>query len=88
MQTAENLTDLHMNVEGVRELNPIGSTLQQRYQILEQLGSVGLVTTYLAVDLHIPGNLQLKCAIQHYRLADSSSDSYHWDRAALSAQIL
>jgi tetratricopeptide (TPR) repeat protein len=51
-------------------VNPIGSTLQQRYQILEQLGNTGTVTTYLAVDLQIPGNLQLQCVIHRYELPD------------------
>jgi tetratricopeptide (TPR) repeat protein len=69
-------------------VNPIGSTLQQRYQILEQLGQNGVATTYLAIDLQVPGNLQLKCAIQRYELPDASPDSYDWDRAVLSAQVL
>ncbi len=88
MQIAENLTNLQIDRGGVQKLNPIGSVLQQRYQILEQLGSEGEVTTYLAVDLQIPGNLQLKCAIHRYRLVDESPDSYSWERATLSAQIL
>ena len=69
-------------------LNPIGSTLQQRYQILEQLGQNGIVTTYLAIDLQIPGNLQLKCAIHRYQIADPTPDSSDWYRAVLSAQSL
>jgi tetratricopeptide (TPR) repeat protein len=69
-------------------VNPIGSTLQQRYQILEQLGDTGTVTTYLAVDLQVPGNLQLKCAIHCYRLSDPSPGSDCWDRAIQSAQML
>jgi tetratricopeptide (TPR) repeat protein len=69
-------------------VNPIGSTLQQRYQILEQLGQTGSVTTYLAIDLQIPGNLQLKCAIHRYELPDTTPDSPDWYRAALSAQSL
>jgi tetratricopeptide (TPR) repeat protein len=69
-------------------VNPIGSTLQQRYQILEQLGGTGAVTTYLAVDLQVPGNLQLKCAIHCYRLSDPSPGSGCWDRAIESAQML
>ena len=69
-------------------LNPIGSTLQQRYQILEQLGQNGVVTTYLAIDLQIPGNLQLKCAIHRYEIADQTPDSSDWYRAVLSAQSL
>jgi tetratricopeptide (TPR) repeat protein len=69
-------------------LNPIGSTLQQRYQILEQLGQNESVTTYLAIDLQIPGNLQLKCAIHRYEIADPTPDSADWYRAVLSAQSL
>jgi tetratricopeptide (TPR) repeat protein len=69
-------------------LNPIGSTLQQRYQILEQLGQNEVVTTYLAIDLQIPGNLQLKCAIHRYEIADPTPDSSDWYRAVLSAQSL
>lgn len=69
-------------------VNPIGSTLQNRYQILEQLGQNGSVTTYLAIDLQIPGNLQLKCAIHRYEIADPSPDSSDWYRALLSAQSL
>jgi tetratricopeptide (TPR) repeat protein len=88
MQTADNLTDLQPDGGGVRAVNPIGSTLQQRYRILEQLGSDGLVTTYIAIDLQVPGNLQLKCALQQYRLADGTPDSYTWERAALSAQLI
>jgi tetratricopeptide (TPR) repeat protein len=64
-------------------VNPIGSTLQQRYQILEQLGHNQAFTTYLAIDLKIPGNLRLKCAIHCYQL-----DSTEGDRAILSAQSL
>jgi tetratricopeptide (TPR) repeat protein len=88
MQTADNLTDLQPDGGGVREVNPIGSTLQQRYHILEQLGTDRAVTTYVAIDLQVPGNLQLKCAIQQYRLVDGAPDSYAWERAALSAQLL
>ncbi len=88
MQIAENLTNLQIDNGGVRQLNPIGSILQQRYQILEQLGSDGDVTTYLTVDLQIPGNLQLKCAVHCYRLAEELPDGYNWERAALSAQIV
>jgi tetratricopeptide (TPR) repeat protein len=69
-------------------MNPIGSTLQKRYQILEQIGQNGFVTTYLAIDLQIPGNLQLKCVIHRYEIADSSPDSSDWYRAVLSAQSL
>ncbi len=67
-------------------MNPIGSTLEQRYQILEQLGESSLVTTYLAIDLQVPGNLQLKCAIHRYQLADPTNPD--WDQAALAAQQL
>ena len=69
-------------------LDLIGSTLQQRYQILEQLDQNGSVTTYLAIDLQIPGNLQLKCAIHRYQIADPTPDSSDWYRAVLSAQSL
>jgi tetratricopeptide (TPR) repeat protein len=69
-------------------LNPIGSTLQQRYQILEQLGQHRSVTTYLAIDLQVPGNLQLKCAIHRYQLLDPTPDSPEWNRAIVSAQRL
>jgi tetratricopeptide (TPR) repeat protein len=69
-------------------LNPIGSTLQRRYQILEQLGQNEVVTTYLAIDLQIPGNLQLKCAIHRYEIVDPTPDSSDWYRAVLSAQDL
>ncbi len=88
MQTTDNLTNLQLDGGGVRAVHPIGSILQQRYQILEQLGSDRTVTTYVAIDLQITGNLQLKCAIQQYWLIDSASDSYTWERAALSAQLL
>jgi serine/threonine protein kinase len=67
-------------------VNPIGSTLEERYQILEQLGERNLVTTYLAIDLQVPGNLQLKCAIHRYELADPTNPD--WDHAALAAQQL
>jgi tetratricopeptide (TPR) repeat protein len=69
-------------------VNPIGSTLQKRYQILEQLGSRGAVTTYLAVDLQVPGNLQLKCVVHRYELPDVPVTSDRWDRTLLSAQML
>jgi tetratricopeptide (TPR) repeat protein len=69
-------------------VNPIGSTLQQRYQILEQLGQNGAVTTYLAIDLQIPGNLQLKCAIHRYDVAHPTPDSSDWYLAVLAAQSL
>jgi tetratricopeptide (TPR) repeat protein len=69
-------------------VNPIGATLQQRYQILEQLGQNGAVTTYLAIDLQVPGNLQLKCAIHRYELPDANSDSPEWKQAISQAQSL
>jgi tetratricopeptide (TPR) repeat protein len=70
-------------------VNPIGSTLQQRYQILEQLGHDGAVTTYLAIDLQIPGNLQLKCVIHRYQLPDATADAAtDWQPAVNAAQAL
>lgn len=70
-------------------MNPVGSTLQERYQILEQLGSNGAVTSYLAVDLQVPGNLQLKCVVHRYELpGTSAADTECWDRALLSAQTI
>jgi tetratricopeptide (TPR) repeat protein len=69
-------------------VNPIGSTLQQRYQILEQLGHNGSVTTYLAIDLQVPGNLQLKCAVHQYQLPDANSESPDWKQAISQAQNL
>ncbi len=69
-------------------MNPIGSTLQQRYQILDRLGNTGAVTTYLAIDLQIPGNLQLKCAIDCYQLPDLSPDSEGWQLTVASAHNL
>ncbi len=77
-----------MSGESIRTVNPIGSTLGQRYQILEQLEQAGSVTTFLAIDLQVPGNLQLKCVIHRYELPDPSPDSPDWDRATLSAQSL
>jgi tetratricopeptide (TPR) repeat protein len=77
-----------MSGGSVRIVNPIGSTLQQRYQILEQLGHNGSVTTYLAIDLQVPGNLQLKCAVHCYQLADTTPDSPDWNRAVGLAQAL
>ncbi len=68
-------------------MNPIGSTLQGRYQILEQLGSNGAIATYLASDLQVPGNLQLKCVVHRYEQPDTPA-SERWDRALLSAQML
>jgi tetratricopeptide (TPR) repeat protein len=72
----------------VRIVNPIGSTLQQRYQILEQLGQTGSVTTYLAIDIQVPGNLQLKCVVHQYELPDANSDSPEWKQAISKAQSL
>jgi tetratricopeptide (TPR) repeat protein len=69
-------------------VNPIGSTLQQRYQILEQLGQNGAVTTYLAIDLQVPGNLQLKCVVHQYELPDANSESPDWKQAISKAQSL
>ncbi len=69
-------------------MNPIGSTLQQRYQILEQLGNTGTVTTYLAVDLQIPGNLQLECVIHRYELPNLAVASDDSNRTILSAHNL
>ncbi len=69
-------------------MNPIGSILQNRYQILEQLGNNGAVTTYLAIDLQVPGNLQLKCIVHRYQLPDSPTTIDRWERALLSAQML
>ena len=69
-------------------MSPIGSTLGQRYQVLEQLGQHGSVTTFLAIDLQVPGNLQLKCVLHRYELADPSPDSPDWERATLAAQSL
>jgi tetratricopeptide (TPR) repeat protein len=69
-------------------VNPIGSTLQQRYQILEQLGHNGSVATYLAIDTQLPGNLQLKCAVHSYPLADLTPDSPDWQAAINTAQRL
>ena len=68
-------------------MNPIGSTLQGRYQILERLGNDGAVTTYLASDLQVPGNLQLKCVVHRYELPDVPQTD-RWDRTLLSAQML
>lgn len=69
-------------------MNPIGSTLQQRYQILEQLGQHGSVATYLAIDLQVPGNLQLKCAIHRYELPNANAQSPEWKQAIAKAQSL
>ncbi|AFY95178.1 tetratricopeptide repeat protein [Chamaesiphon minutus] len=82
------MKDLQVSSESVRIVNPIGSTLQQRYQILEQLGHSGSVTTYLAVDLQVPGNLQLKCAIHRYELPDATPDRPELQLAISSAQTL
>jgi tetratricopeptide (TPR) repeat protein len=67
-------------------VNSIGSTLGQRYQILEQLGRDGAVTTFLAIDLQLPGNLQLKCAIHRYQQLDTTEPD--WKPAIDSAQVL
>ena len=67
-------------------MSPIGSTLQQRYQILEQLGRDGAVTTFLAIDLQLPGNLQLKCAIHRYQQLDTPEPD--WKQAVDAAQAL
>jgi serine/threonine protein kinase len=75
-----------VNGRSVRTVSPIGSTLQQRYQILEQLGRDGAVTTYLAIDLQLPGNLQLKCAIHRYQQLDTTEPD--WKQAVESAQAL
>ncbi len=70
-------------------MNPIGSTLQQRYQILEQLGHDRAITTYLAIDLQLPGNLQLKCVIHRYQLLDATADAAtDWQPAVNAAQAL
>ncbi len=81
------MNDLQVNGGNVQEMNQIGSTLQQRYRIVERLGKAGSMTTYLAVDLQIPGKLQLKCIIHCYSFPDLPADSYYWERASLSAQI-
>lgn len=69
-------------------MNLIGSTLKQRYQILEQLGHDRSVTTYLAIDLQPPGNTQLKCAIHRYQLPDPTPQNHDWKQAINSAQTL
>jgi tetratricopeptide (TPR) repeat protein len=69
-------------------VNPIGATLQGRYQILKRLGNDGPVTTYLASDLQVPGNLQLKCIVHRYELPDAPRTNDRWDRTLLSAQML
>jgi tetratricopeptide (TPR) repeat protein len=81
------LSNLQVNNGEAPIVNPIGSTLGERYQILEQLGESNLVTTYLAIDLQVPGNLQLKCAIHRYQSATTTTD-IDWDQAALAAQQL
>lgn len=79
-----------MSSEPAKTVNPIGSTLQARYQILERLGSEAEVTTYLAVDRQVPGNLQLKCIIHCYQttLAVLGDLANKWEPAILSAQML
>jgi tetratricopeptide (TPR) repeat protein len=82
------LDNLQVSDGSIRTVNPIGSTLQQRYQILEQLGQHGSVATYLAIDLQVPGNLQLKCAIHRYELPNANSESPEWRQAIDKAQSL
>jgi tetratricopeptide (TPR) repeat protein len=82
------LDNLQVSGRSVSTVNPIGSTLQGRYQILERLGSNGAVTTYLASDLRVPGNLQLKCVVHRYELPDAPQTSDRWERTLLSAQML
>jgi tetratricopeptide (TPR) repeat protein len=82
------LDNLQVSDGSIRTVNPIGSTLQQRYQILEQLGQNGAVATYLAIDLQVPGNLQLKCAIHRYELPNANSESLEWKQAIDRAQSL
>ncbi len=81
------MNDLQVNGGDIQEINQIGAILQQRYRIVEQLGKAGSVTTYIAVDIQMPGKLQLKCIIHRYCFPDLPTDSYYWERAALSAQI-
>jgi tetratricopeptide (TPR) repeat protein len=68
--------------------DPIGSTLLQRYQILERLGQTGSTTTYLAIDLQIPGSIQLKCTIERYQLSDPDPEGIQLQQAVRSAQQL
>jgi tetratricopeptide (TPR) repeat protein len=82
------LDNSQVSDESVRAVDPIGSTLQQRYQILEQLGENGSVTTYLAIDLQVPGNLQLKCAVHRYELSDATSNSPELKQSIDKAQRL
>jgi tetratricopeptide (TPR) repeat protein len=81
------VNNLQVNGGGVQQMNQIGSTLQQRYRILEQIGHTRSVTTYLAVDLQLPEDLQAKCIIDCYHFPNLAADSYYWERAARSAQM-
>ncbi len=81
------MNNLQVNSGDVQQMNQIGSTLQQRYRILEQIGSSRSLTTYLAVDIHLPKDLQLKCTIDCYHFPNLSADSYYWEQAARSAQV-
>ena len=47
-----------------------GTTLKQRYKIIQSLGSGGFGDTYLAQDLDLPGNP--KCVVKH--LSPKTSD--------------
>jgi tetratricopeptide (TPR) repeat protein len=80
--------NLQVGDRSMNTVNPIGSTLQGRYQILERLGDDGAVTTYLAIDLQVPGNLQLKCVIHRYAPTAAPQTPERWERALLSAQML
>ncbi len=81
------MNNLQVDSGDVQQMNQIGSTLQQRYRILEQIGNTRSVTTYLAVDLQLPEDLQAKCTIDCYHFPNLSADSYYWERAARSAQV-
>ncbi len=71
----------------VQKIDRVGSILQGRYQILEQLGSAGVVTTYLGVDLQLSGSDPLKCVVHCYHFPDLPANSFYWERAGLAAQI-
>jgi hypothetical protein len=71
----------------VQKIDRVGSILQGRYQILEQLGSAGVVTTYLGVDLQLSGIDPLKCVVHCYYFPDLPANSFYWERAGLAAQI-
>ncbi|MCM1983501.1 serine/threonine-protein kinase [Lyngbya confervoides] len=45
----------------------IGHVLAQRYKVLEPLGQGGMGQTFIAVDLHLPG--QPRCAVKRLKLA-------------------